>query len=92
LKYESQSQGNGLAVFSEIYYPKGWIARIDGTETQILRVNYVLRALVIPAGKHTITFDFQPKAYTVGNKITMISSWLMLLIVVGCIGWSLKKD
>lgn len=91
LKYESQSQENGLAVFSEIYYPKGWHAFIDGKESEIIRANYVLRALHIPAGKHTVEFRFEPEAYTVGNKITMASSWLMLLIVLGCVGWTLKK-
>ena len=91
LTYESESQQNGLAVFSEIYYPKGWVAQIDGKETEIIRANYVLRALPIPAGKHTVKFNFQPDAYTIGNKITMIASWLMLLVLVGCIGWTLKK-
>jgi hypothetical protein len=91
LKYESQSQENGLAVFSEIYYPKGWKAFIDGTETEIIRGNYVLRALPIPAGKHVVEFKFQPPAYVVGNKITMISSWLMLFVLLGSIGWTMKK-
>lgn len=92
LKYESQSATDGVAVFSEIYYPKGWHAFIDGKETEILRADYVLRALAIPAGKHTIEFKFQPKPYVVGNKITMASNWVMLLVVLGCIGWSLKKE
>ncbi len=92
LKYESQSRENGLAVFSEIYYPKGWIAYIDGKETEIIRANYVLRALLIPAGKHTVEFMFKPDAYVVGNKITMASSWLMLLVVIGCIGWNLRNN
>ena len=92
LKYESQSGKNGLAVFSEIYYPKGWIGLVDGKETEIIRANYILRALPIPAGKHTVELKFQPDAYVVGNKITTASSWLMLMIVVGCIGWTLKKE
>jgi len=92
LKYESQSSVDGLAVFSEIYYPKGWYAFIDGKETEILRADYVLRALKIPAGKHTIEFRFEPKPYVIGNKITMASSWVVLLLVLGCFGWNLKKD
>ncbi len=92
LKYESQSQSPGLAVFSEIYYPEGWIATIDGKETAILRVNYVLRALEIPAGKHTIEFKFEPKAFIVGNKVTAACSWLVLLVLLGSVGWSLKKE
>jgi hypothetical protein len=91
LKYESQSQENGFAVFSEVYYPKGWAAHIDGKEVDIVRANYVLRALPIPAGKHTIEFSFKPDAYVVGNKVTMISSWMMLLMVVGCVVWELRR-
>lgn len=92
LKYESEAAANGLVVFSEIYYPKGWYAFIDGKEVPILRANYVLRALEVPAGKHTIEFKFEPKPYTVGNKVTMASGWLLLLVVLGSIGWSLRKN
>jgi hypothetical protein len=92
LKYESSSQSDGFAIFSEIYYPKGWHASVDGTEVSLLRANYVLRALNVPAGKHIIEFRFQPKAYTVGNKITTASSWIMLLLLVGSIGWTLKQE
>lgn len=91
LKYESQSSTDGLAVFSEIYYPKGWIATIDGKETEILRANYVLRALAVPAGKHTIEFNFKPDAYYIGNKVTMASSWLLLVVVLGSLGMALRK-
>ncbi len=92
LKYESQSNGDGFAVFSEIYYPKGWKAKIDGKGTEILRADYVLRALNIPAGKHTIEFKFEPEVYYVGNKVTQASSWLMVLVLIGSLGWSLKKS
>jgi hypothetical protein len=92
LRYESKSQANGLAVFSEIYYPKGWKASIDGKGAPILRADYIMRALEIPAGNHTIEFKFEPEAYTVGNKVTMASSWLVLLILLGSIGWTLKKE
>ena len=91
LKYESQSSQPGLAVFSEIYYPKGWIAAMDGKETTILRANYVLRALEIPAGKHIIEFRFDPKPYVIGNKVTMASSYILLILVLGSIGWSLRE-
>lgn len=92
LTYESNGAADGLAVFSEIYYPKGWTATIDGKEVEILRANYVLRALQIPAGKHTIVFEFKPAPYYIGNKVTMASSWLVLLILVGTIAWSIKKN
>ena len=92
LKYESESAVNGLAVFSEIYYPKGWHAFVDGKETTILRANYVLRALEIPQGKHVIEFKFEPKPYLVGNKVTLASSWVVLLVMLGCVGWTIRKD
>ncbi len=92
LRYESESTKNGLAVFSEIFYPKGWHATIDGKEVPILRVDYVLRALEVPAGKHVIEFKFEPQPYIVGNKVTMASSWVLLLVVIGCFGLSLREQ
>jgi uncharacterized membrane protein YfhO len=80
-----------VAVFSEIYYPEGWTATIDGKEANIIRVNYVLRALKIPAGTHTIEFRFAPQSYVVGDKITLASSWLVLLVLLASVGWSIAK-
>jgi hypothetical protein len=90
IKYESESTYDGLAVFSEIYYPKGWHAFIDNKEVTILRADYVLRALEIPKGKHVIEFKFEPKPYLIGNKITLASSWLVLLVAIGCLGFTAK--
>jgi hypothetical protein len=92
MKYESESSVNGLAVFSEIYYPKGWKATIDGKEAEIIKADFVLRALAIPAGKHTIEFTFKPAAYFVGDKVSQASSWVLLLVLLGGIGLSLKKE
>jgi hypothetical protein len=91
LKYEAESTTPNVGVFSEIYYP-GWIALIDGKETDVLRVNYILRALQIPEGKHTIEFKFEPKPYMIGNKITMASSWIAFLFLLGSIGWVVFKE
>lgn len=91
LKYESESTTENLGVFSEIYYPEGWSATIDGKEAEIIRVNYVLRALTIPAGKHSIEFTFAPKPYMIGNKITMASSWIVLLVLLATIGWTVYR-
>lgn len=91
LKYQASSAKGGLVVFSEIYYPRGWTATIDGKEAPILRADYVLRALEVPAGNHQIEFRFAPKPYVIGNKITMASSWALLLVVLGSIGWALRK-
>ncbi len=89
-KYEAESGKGGLGVFSEIFYPKGWTATIDGNEVPIVRANYVLRALEIPSGKHTIEFTFQPKPYVIGNKVTMVSSVLLLVVVLGVLFLELK--
>ena len=91
LKYESHSTANGLAVFSEIHYP-GWEVTIDGKQADLLRADYILRAVEVPAGNHTIEFNFKPKAYIVGNKVTSISSWLVLIVLLGTIYWSLKNE
>jgi hypothetical protein len=92
IRYETHSSTEGFVVFSEIYYPEGWSATIDGNAAPIYRANYVLRGLVVPAGTHTIEFRFAPRAYTVGNKITMASSWLLLLVVIGCLGWVVRDS
>jgi hypothetical protein len=92
LKYESNSTVNSLAVFSEVYYPKGWIATVDGAESKIIRTDYILRGIEVPAGKHIIEMKFEPSAYVVGNKVTMASSWIMLVLLLGSFGMSLKED
>lgn len=92
LKYESNSAAATFAVFSEIYYDKGWKAFVDQKEVAILRADYVLRALMLEPGQHSIEFRFEPAAYYTGNKITMASSWLMLLVLLGSVGYSIRKD
>lgn len=82
LQYTAQNSHDGLGVFSEIYYPAGWKAFIDGKETPILRVNYALRALNIPAGQHKIDFKFEPKTYYTGQSIAKVTSWLLLIFCV----------
>ena len=84
LKYEATlTSGAQLAVFSEIYYPKGWKSFIDGKEANHIQANYVLRAMVIPEGKHEIEFKFEPESYYVGNKVSLASSILLLLAIAG---------
>lgn len=91
MKYEANSSTGGLIVFSEIFYPRGWHAFVDGKEVPLIRADYVLRAVEIPAGAHTIIMRFEPKPYVVGNKVTMAASWVLLLVVLGGLGWSLKR-
>ncbi|MEO9966686.1 MAG: YfhO family protein [Reichenbachiella sp.] len=92
LKYQSNNTGYGLAVFSEIFYPEGWIATIDGKEAPILRANYVLRALEIPEGEHIIEFRFEPSSYAIGNTITLLFSVLIILAFFGSIFMQVKSS
>jgi hypothetical protein len=74
IKFESANTQDGLAVFSDIYYPIGWTATIDGKPAPIIRTNYVLRALMIPAGNHTIEFSFDPPSYEKGERLGLFGS------------------
>jgi len=71
-----------MAVFSEIYYPKGWNAYLDGKLTPHFRADYVLRAMVLPAGNHKVVFKFEPEVYALGEKISLISSLILILLIL----------
>lgn len=92
LKYTSTNTSDGLAVFSEMYYNNGWNAYVDGNKIEHLRANYVLRALPIPAGKHTIEFKFEPKVVKTGSTIALLSSIGMVLLLVAGIYFERKKE
>ena len=83
LKYEVKTGSEQLAVFSDIYYENGWNAFIDGKPVPHFRVNYILRALVIPADASMVEFRFEPKAYYNGNKVSLASSFLLILAIAG---------
>lgn len=87
LKYTSYNSQDGLAVFSDIYYPKGWSIKIDGKPVDMLRVNYILRALEIPAGKHEIEFSFESISYKKGYTLSLISSIVMLVSFFAAIAY-----
>lgn len=91
LKYSSQAASDQLAVFSEIYYDKGWNAYLDGQKVPHFRVNYVLRAMVVPAGNHEIEFRFEPKVFAVGEKVSFAGSLLLILMLVGFAATELWK-
>ena len=90
-KYKTNNLGDGFAVFSEIYYPKGFQVSIDGEEVEMTHANYVLRGLSVPAGEHTIEFKFAPKIYTSGTVIMSIMSILLLAGFLFTVYLNLKK-
>jgi hypothetical protein len=81
--YSSNSTNTRFAVFSEVYYRKGWKAYIDGKESTIFKTNYVLRGLVVPAGKHEIKFEFKPDSFSKGVPIAMTASGIIWLLLLG---------
>ncbi len=91
LKYEFRAKVPQLVVFSEIYYPKGWEAFVDGKKTPYFRADYLLRAMVVPAGHHEIVFRFAPVAWQVGEVVSLIFSVILLLLAVGFVFLSWKK-
>jgi hypothetical protein len=91
LVYQSKSSTEQLAVFSEIYYPKGWISKIDGVVTPHFQADYILRSMVIPAGNHEIVFEFKPQSYIIGNKVSLASSILLIIAVAGAVFFEYRK-
>lgn len=85
LKYQYNAKGTRVALFSEIYYPAGWRAYVDGEELSIFRANYTLRGLKLPAGSHTIEFEFKPESFTKGELYSRISSGILILLLLGVI-------
>jgi uncharacterized membrane protein YfhO len=83
LEYKYTAEGEKLAVFSEIYYPAGWKCYIDGKESEYFRTNYVLRGMILPGGTHQVKFAFEPSSYINGNKISLASSILLILLAAG---------
>ena len=92
LKYTAQTQFPALAVFSEIYYKDGWNVYVDGEKSDYFRANYVLRAMQVPAGNHTIEFKFEPKVYKIGEGISLASSVILILLLVFVSFKELKQE
>ncbi len=90
LNYVSSTASRRLAVFSEIYYEKGWEASIDGEPADLLRVDYLLRGIMVPEGEHTIVFEFRPRSYYFGEKISYAGSVILILLLAGALYLELK--
>jgi len=92
VNYTSNSSQKQLAVFSEVYYKLGWKAYIDNVETPIYKANYVLRSLVVPAGKHDIRFEFKPTSVNAAQKASIFASALLWLVVLGGLFQWIRKN
>ncbi len=86
LVYDYSAPNDALAVFSEVWYDKGWKAYVDGQELPIIRANYLLRALQLPGGNHQVEFKFEPRSYHTGETISLIAS-IILLLGLGAVIW-----
>lgn len=91
VEYDYTASENGIAVFSEIYYPYGWKAYIDGQPKEHFRANYTLRALNVPAGKHHIRFEFRPDTVEKWGKVAIASKYVMNLTILSIIGFAIYK-
>lgn len=88
LTYEAEVSSDQLAVFSEIYYQPGWRVTIDGQPASHFRADWTLRAMIVPQGKHEIVFEFYPEAFVVAANVSAYSSFLILLLLIGAMGYS----
>jgi len=86
-----KSSTAAAVIFSEIYYPAGWVCRIDGNEVEAFRANYILRGVQVPAGEHTIEWSFEPKTYATGVSVNMAGSLSLVLLVLFIFGAELFK-
>lgn len=89
--YETENKNEGLAVFSELYYPYGWNVYINNKPVDHFRANYALRALIVPEGFNKIEFKFEPKVVQKGSSIALASSVLLLLLLIGNLFFRLKS-
>jgi len=92
LVYAISMQEEGLVVFSEIFYPVGWTASIDGNEAEIIRTNYLLRGLMVPAGNHEVEFRFSPTSYTATKTPMVIFQYLIVLALGAGLFFTFKNS
>jgi uncharacterized membrane protein YfhO len=92
LLYKYSAKEEKLAVFSEIYYPAGWKCYLDGKESRYFRADWILRGMVVPAGDHEIKFTFKPASYYMGNKVSLASSVVLILLCAGYFFFTYKRN
>ena len=91
LTYKTKTSRDQLAVFSEIYYEPDWQVFIDGKPAEYFRVNYILRAMIVPAGEHTIEFKLEPKTFNMGSNLSLVTSIVLVLMIGGIIFYEYKR-
>ncbi len=91
VEYEVNGSGPQFAVFSEVYYPLGWNAYLDGKKTDYCNVNYILRGMSVPAGKHSIRFVFEPESVKQGRSIMFLASIVVGLVFIGGLFMHFRK-
>ena len=91
IRVATETTGSALLVLSEIYYPAGWKAFVDGSETEIYRTNYILRSVLVPAGKHEVVFSFDPLSYRAG-WIMSHAAWGAALLCVAIGAWRVLAE
>jgi hypothetical protein len=83
ITYQSENAQDAVAIFSEIYYPEGWICRVDGIDQPYFKCDHALRAAKIPAGKHEIIWSFEPKSFNESTAVNTTGSILLILLLIG---------
>jgi hypothetical protein len=91
IEIETQRSTDGFLVLSEMHYPPGWRAEIDGNEIPIYKTNYVLRGMPIPAGEHTVRLTFDPPSYVIGQPIAYGANIVLWLAIIGLVGLSVRR-
>ena len=89
--YKTKASIRQLAVFSEMYYQPGWQAYIDGEKAAHVRADYVLRAMNIPQGEHTVTFKFEPEVIQTGGTIALASTLILVILILGGLVFAYRK-
>lgn len=91
ISYDVNVKGKQLVVFSEVFYPEGWTATVDGKIAKILKVNYLLRAIEVPDGKHKVVISFDLPKYHTLNKASLVACIILILAFIGVLYFELKK-
>ena len=92
ITYHASTLNGGIGVFSEVYFPWGWKAEIDGNEVPIARVNYLLRAISLPAGSHTVTMTFEPASIKTSGAIAYACVTLIYMLVLAGIFFACRRE